>query len=255
MAKITKPNVLLLVAMLAAIAGVFVSFSLLREDVLSTAYTMFDYFPATFSVTPASTWNGAIRLGVFITVMQIVTATIMAQKQYNIWLRVGCFILFFISMPFDSWTDVVYRSDALTGNLPVAISTTFMFYTIGSEVLQSISWIVIFTTWRKAIREGMRLSAQVLEGFRSIRTEWNTIKRQAENIERREIAEAHDSTEKSISSSLHSKLPQAKERTKNPSDMIHQKSNIPSPDPLLKTPPDLMDEPFPYHQMSSFDLK
>lgn len=183
-----KNNGLVLISLIAAIAGVVVSYSLLKEDVLSTAKTLFEYFPSKFGVTPASTWEGAIYLGIFVTVTQIVSATIAFQKKFNVWLRVAAGALLVFSIPFDAWTDIVFRSGNFTGDPIVATVTTIAFYTFGSEVMQSLSWIVVLTTWRIGVREGMWAFAKLVEGMKSIKSEWQTISRAARSKEQKDVS-------------------------------------------------------------------
>jgi hypothetical protein len=183
----TKHNGLTLISLIAAIAGVIVSFSLLKEDVLSTASTLFEYFPANFGVTPAMTWTGAIYLGVFVSVTQIVTASVASRKELSKTIRYTAGLLLMLSIPFDAWTDIVFRSGNFTGNPIVAIVTTVAFYTFGSELMQSLSWIIVLTSWRQGIRELMWFSAKGIEGIRSISTEWRVVIRNAYNSEQKSV--------------------------------------------------------------------
>lgn len=184
-----KSNSLVLILLVAAVVGVYISYTLLQEDVLSTAKTLFEYFPARFGVTPASTWDGAILLGWFVTVTQIVAAGVAFRKGLPIPVRIGAGLLLALSLPFDCWTDVVERSARFTGDIRIAIITTVSFYTFGSETMQSLSWLVIFTTWREGVREAMWVSAKVWSGITSIAPEWQSIRRMADNKEQRDVQE------------------------------------------------------------------
>ena len=231
-------NTFVIVGFIAGVAGVIVSWSLLKEDVFSTAKTLFEYFPLTFGVTPASTWEGAQRLGWFTTILQIVAGTIAFTKGYNQWLRLVSVLLLGVSVPFDNWTDVVYRSGFMQGNPMVAFITTAMFYTVGSELLQSFAWVIIISTWRQAIREIMRAGARVKAGVASISGEWDRIKRIAENTESREIADTYKGTvgggQPQQSQSGQSQSNRSNQSTQNnPRSAVPQ--NNPTPDPRRQT--------------------
>lgn len=174
-----------LVAFFASLAGIYISFGLLKEDVLSTALTVFNYFPLEYGVTPATDMQGAMILGWFTTVLQIVTAGIIFSNGYfpkiTRWIAIVSFAL---ACGFDNWTDIVHRSGYLTGNMKVSIVTTFSFYTVGSEVLQALSWAVMITFWRTAISDVMWGWAVFLAGIRSIKNEMNNFHRSAGNIEK-----------------------------------------------------------------------
>jgi hypothetical protein len=185
-----KHNGVSVIVFLAGIAGMIISATLLKEDVLSTAYTLFNFFPERYGVVPSSTWNGAIYLGVFVSVTQIVAGGVMLKKELPLAVRIVGLVLLVLSVPFDAWTDIVFRSKNLTGDMQVAMVTTIAFYTFGSEIMQTLSWIIIFTTWRQAVREMMWISARGAAGFRSIRTEWPTIVRSASTQEQKKIQDA-----------------------------------------------------------------
>lgn len=226
-------NVFVIVGFVAGIAGVVISWSLLKEDIFSTAKTLFEYFPATFGVTPASTWEGAERLGWFTTILQIVAGTIAFTRGYNPWLRLVSLLLLGISAPFDNWTDVVYRSGFMKGDPTVAFITTVMFYTVGSELLQSFSWVIIISTWRQSVREIMRAFARIKAGVTSISGEWERIKRIADNAEAKEIADTYKHT-------VGGGSPQGSQPGQSQSNKNNQKSvvpqNNPSPDPVRQAP-------------------
>lgn len=177
------------ISFIASIAGLVISFMLLKEDVTSTAHTLFEYFPMKYGVIPSSEWNGSIILGLFTSVLQIVSASVMFSKSFspqNRWLAV---IAFVASCGFDNWTDVVFRSGNLTGDVQVATVTTLAFYTVGSEVLQGFSWLIFFTSWRQGISDFMWGMARLQAGFGSISSEWSNFKRAAARKESKEITD------------------------------------------------------------------
>ena len=166
------PKGIALVAFLASMAGIWISIYLLQEDVLSTAHTLFSYFPSKFGVTPATEWSGAITLGWFTTVLQVVTISIaFSSGHFSNRTRWLAGLTFVLACGFDNWTDIVHRSGYLTGNLWVSIVSTFAFYTAGSEVLQGLAWAVFATFWRRAISDVMWGSAVIGAGLQSISDE------------------------------------------------------------------------------------
>lgn len=173
---------LALISFLFSIAGIVISALLLKEDVTSTAHTIFEYFPSKYGVTPASTWQGAIILGVFTSVLQVVAASV-AFGKFSIPSRGVAAIALVASLAFDNWTDIVFRSGNLTGNMEVAIVTTLAFYTIGSEITQGLSWLVFAGTWRVAISDFMWGWAKFGAGWQSIGSEWKNFQRAARNKE------------------------------------------------------------------------
>lgn len=175
-----------LISFLAAIAGIVVSFLLIREDVTSTAHTLFEYFPMKFGVTPSSTWSGAIILGVFTSILQVVAASVAFNKQFATASRVLAFGAFIFACYFDNWTDVVFRSGNLAGDVGIATVTTLAFYTFGSEITQGLSWLVFANNWRSAISDIMWGWAKVVAGFRSISAEWANFQRAAINKENKD---------------------------------------------------------------------
>lgn len=175
-----------LISFFAAIAGIIVSFLLIREDVTSTAHTLFEYFPSKFGVTPSSTWEGAIILGIFTSILQVVAASVAFNKQFSTASRVIAFVAFVFACYFDNWTDIVFRSGNLMGNVKIATVTTLAFYTFGSEVTQGLSWLVFATNWRSAISDLMWGWAKVQAGFFSISAEWANFKRAAGNKENKD---------------------------------------------------------------------
>lgn len=175
-----------LLSFVAAIAGVVISTLLLKEDVLSTAKTLYEYFPNTYGVIPSSTWQGAVILGLFISVLEIISASVAFSDKFNINTRFLAGATLLVSGFFDNWTDVVFRSGYLAGNLKVATISTFAFYTFGSEITQSLSWIIIFTVWRSAISDLLWGYARFIVGMSSIGSEWKRFRNAAYNKEKPE---------------------------------------------------------------------
>lgn len=175
-----------LVSFLASIAGIVVSFLLLKEDVISTARTLFDYFPQKYGVVPSASWEGALVLGVFISILQIVSTSVAFSEKFSTLIRVGAGAVLLASCGFDNWTDIVFRSGYLTGNTKIAVVTTLAFYTFGSEIAQSLSWLVFISVWRLAISDLMWGYAKFLAGMKSIAGEWENFKRAAKNKEEKE---------------------------------------------------------------------
>lgn len=177
------------IVLFISIAGIAVSASLFKEDVLSTAHTLFYYFPAIFGVIPAITYNGTIYQGIFVSVMQIVGAVVGfnsdIQSRGVRWLAR---IMFAISLPFDAWTDIVHRSNEFSGNIWIATVTTLFFYTFGSEIMQSLCWLLVVRYWRTGIAEILWTVANVWSGLKSIGTEWANFRRGADNFENRNLA-------------------------------------------------------------------
>lgn len=212
----TKHNGLTLISLIAAIVGVIVSFSLLKEDVLSTAKTLFEYFPAKFGVQPAMTWDGAIYLGIFVSVMQVVSASVASRKELAKSILWTARFLFALSMPFDAWTDIVFRSGNFTGNAVVATVTTISFYTFGSELLFSLSCLIVLTSWRQGVRELMWFAALGIEGIKSISTEWRVIVRSAHNSEQKTIQSSDSSVQYPHQKSVSDLVPQSSFRRQTP---------------------------------------
>lgn len=177
---------LALVSLLFAIAGIVISTMTIKEDVTSTAKTIFEYFPSKYGVTPASTWAGAMTLGIFISVFQVVASSVAFSKNFHITNRIVATFALGISLVFDNWTDVVFRSGYLSGNTEIAWITTVAFYTLGSEIMQGLSWLVVFSTWRVAVSDFMWGLAKFNSGLSSIGSEWNSFKRAANNKENSE---------------------------------------------------------------------
>lgn len=168
-----------LASFLASCAGIVISFLLLKEDVISTAHTVFEYFPLKYGVTPSTTWDGAFILGLFITVLQIVSASVAFSERFSVPWRALAGVSLLASGIFDNWTDIVFRSGNLTGDMRVAVITTLAFYTFGSEITQGLSWLVFMSSWRKAISDLMFGWASFTAGVDSIGGEWKRISQEA----------------------------------------------------------------------------
>jgi len=182
------------ISFIFAIAGIVISALLLKEDVTSTAHTIFEYFPSRYGVTPSSTWSGAIILGIFTSVLQVVAASVAFSNKFSGSTRGIAFLVLVSSVVFDNWTDVVFRSGNLTGDMRVAFATTLAFYTLGSEIAQGLSWLVFVGTWRVAFSDIMWGLAKFGAGWSSIGSEWSRFKRAAYNKEyNKEYTEKNDS--------------------------------------------------------------
>lgn len=193
----TKITGLALISFLFSIAGIIISALLLREDVVSTAHTLKDYFPIRYNVTPSSTWEGAIVLGLFISVLQVISANVAFSGRFSNTSRAVAFVGLISAVVFDNWTDVVFRSAYLTGDIKVAYATTIAFYTFGSEVLQGLSWLVFVSTWRTAISDIMLGAAKFGAGVKSISSEWKSFQRAANNMENNRTGDNHSSNKPS----------------------------------------------------------
>jgi len=211
-----------LISFVASIAGIVVSFMLLKEDVISTAHTIFEYFPSQFGVTPSTSWNGSIVLGVFVSVLQIVCASVAFSEKFPNASRVLSGFVLLLSGFFDNWTDVVFRSGNLTGNVKIATITTLAFYTFGSEISQGLSWLVFVNMWRPAISDAMWGWAKFTTGIGSISSEWNSFKRAAINKESKEYGYQTKRQE---------------EGTRRPKNIPYQPQHRPSPMPQREPPP------------------
>lgn len=177
------------ISFLFSIAGIVISTLTIKEDVTSTAHTIFEYFPSQYGVVPSETWEGAIILGIFTTVLQVITANVVFSKRFSVSVWSVAALGLVASLLFDNWTDVVFRSNNLTGNLRIAIVTTVAFYTLGSEIMQSLSWLVLMATWRPAISDFMWGAAKIQAGLSSIGQEWGSFRRAASNKEKERIPE------------------------------------------------------------------
>ena len=184
MDQITKRITVLL--LFASIAGIAISSLLMKEDVLSTANTLTVYFPEKFGVTPAMTESGGIFLGIFISLTQIISAAIAFSSNFKIVPRITAGILFIAAVPFDAWTDIVFRSGYLQGDLRVASITTVAFYTFGSEIMQGLSWAVLMFIWRQAIADIMWSVAYMFKSLSTLPGEWEKFFTAAGNVAARE---------------------------------------------------------------------
>lgn len=164
-----------LISFLSSIAGIVISFLLLKEDVISTAWTVFKYFPDKYGVIPSTTWDGAIILGVFISVLQIVSASVAFGKRFSISWRMLAGVSLVASVYFDNWTDIIFRSGYGVGDKMIATITTLAFYTFGSEITQSLSWLIFVSLWRSAISDIMVGVVRVGNGLGSIGPEWESL--------------------------------------------------------------------------------
>lgn len=174
------------ISFLFAVAGIVISSLLIKEDVNSTAHTIFEYFPATYGVTPSSTWEGAIVLGIFTTVLQVVAASVAFSGSFPASSRGVALVSLIASLIFDNWTDVVFRSGNLSGDMRVAFATTLAFYTLGSEITQGLSWLVLLSSWRSAVSDFMFGYAKFVAGKNSISAEWSRFKAAAARKESKE---------------------------------------------------------------------
>lgn len=172
-----------LLSFLASLAGVVISFLLLKEDVISTAKTVFEYFPSRYGVTPSTSWDGAIILGVFISVLQVISASVAFSTKFSMPWRILAGTSLILSGWFDNWTDIVFRSGNLEGDVRIATITTLAFYTFGSEVTQSLSWLVLLSSWRTAVSDLLWGWAKAEAGLASIGSEWRHFKKAAYNKE------------------------------------------------------------------------
>jgi hypothetical protein len=175
-----------LLSFIAALAGIVISFLLLKEDILSTAKTVFEYFPARYGVIPSATWEGAIVLGLFTSVLQVVSASVMFSDRFSNGVRWLAAASFATSCYFDNWTDIIFRSGNLTGDVTIATITTLAFYTFGSEITQGLSWLVATALWRPAISDLLMAIAKTVAGFKSIGSEWGRFQHAAMNQENKE---------------------------------------------------------------------
>lgn len=122
-------------------------------------------------------------LGVFITVLQIVSASVAFAERFSVPWRVLAGVSLLASGLFDNWTDIVFRSGNLTGDMKVAVITTLAFYTFGSEITQGLSWLVFMSSWRKAISDLMFGWASFIAGLDSIGGEWKRVSQDASKKE------------------------------------------------------------------------
>lgn len=172
--------------MVASIAGIVISASLLKEDVLSTAHTLTVFFPMAFGVTPAMTENGGIYLGIFISIAQIVGVAVFSASHFSKSIRAMAFVVVLLAVPFDAWTDIVYRSGYLSGNLMVATITTMAFYTLGSEIMQALSLALLVSVWRQGFTDTLWGIAYGWNSLGTMRREWLSFASAAKRMAERE---------------------------------------------------------------------
>lgn len=178
-----------LVAILLGLAVGLVSLSLIKEDVISTAGTLFNFFPSKYGVAPAETYDGAVMLGIFTSLAQAIAMGIIPMRDIKRGTRISAIIIFLIFLPFDNWTDIVHRSNYLSGNIWVSSGTTFVFYTFGSEVAAGLGWYAVFKFLRPAISQIMLLIASLIAFFGMIGKEWKNYMQVARKRSSRYISE------------------------------------------------------------------
>ena len=177
------------VVVLFAIATLAVGISLLRDDVLSTAETMYTYFPQEFGVYPAMDFTGAIVLGLFVSVVQMVSLVVATSPAFDKNVRVIAWIVYGILAFLDGWTDVIHRSNKLKGDVGVSVGVTLGFYTLGSEFSSSLAIAVIATFWRKATSDVLFGWAQISAFLSNIAREYSSYRRAANNRESKYLNE------------------------------------------------------------------
>jgi len=171
------------VVVLFSIATMVVGISLLRDDVLSTAETMFRYFPEQFGVYPATDFTGAVVLGLFISVTQIVSLVVATSPNFPKNIRWIAGFIYGTAAAIDGYTDVVHRSGGLKGDVPVSIGVTLGFYTFGSEFSTSLAAAVFGHFWRKATSDIMFGAAQFFAFLGNMAKEFSSYQRAARNRE------------------------------------------------------------------------
>lgn len=182
--KITYFENMNLFIFLGALGASIIGFGLLKDDVLSTAYTMLDYFPKTFGVRPASDFNSAIIIGLFFSFTQVAGLSAALTKEFGMKQRITGFVLFIAFMLGDNWTDVVYRSQYLTGDIWISILVTGTLYTVGSEFSSGIAIALMTHYWRPALSEFLMLFATIQAKIGVLGKEWGSFSRAAKNREK-----------------------------------------------------------------------
>lgn len=175
--------------LIASIVGIVISASLLKEDVMSTAHTLTVYFPVQFGVTPAMTEQGGVFLGIFISIAQVIGAAVWFSKQFSKPIRLMAALIFTLAVPFDAWTDIVFRSGYLQGNLAVATITTVAFYTFGSEIMQTLSLALFVSIWRQGFADMLWGFAYAWNSMGTMKREWGSFFSAAKRVAERESAE------------------------------------------------------------------
>lgn len=171
-----------LIGIAAAISG----FSLLKEDVMSSAYTLLDYFPREFKVKPVSDLTGGIAVGLFFTFTQIAGLFAAMTKEFNIKVRWTGAILFVLFMLIDNWTDIVYRSQYLSGDLVVSVLVTGTIYTVGSEFSSGVAVALVSSFWRSALSEFLMFFAILKNKASSLGRDWKRYDEAARRMEQRQ---------------------------------------------------------------------
>ncbi len=190
-----KENVLDKLPIFAVLVGVSltaVGLFFIKDDVYSSAKTLFEYFPAKFNVYPASKFENALMLGVFLSLIQAVTMAIVPSKNFSWKLRLSSLIMLIISILLDNWTDVVHRSQYLQGNIYVATGITVGFYTLGSEIATGLGLYLIGLYMRPALSQLMLLWAMLGSLIDVIRSEWNNYVKVAKLRSERYVKERND---------------------------------------------------------------
>jgi len=184
-----------LIAFLVGLSVALLGTALIKEDIASTAETLFVYFPIRFGVTPSVTRTGAVFLGVFTSLVQAIAIGVATSKNFTTSTRISAGVLFIIFLPFDNWTDIVHRSGYLSGNIWVAVATTIIFYTFGSEVASGLGWLAVALFFRPALSQLMLIFASVGAFFKVLKTEWRNYTRVAANRANRYVEERRKNLE------------------------------------------------------------
>jgi len=178
-----------LTAFILGLAVALVATYLIKDDVISTAETLFNYLPIKFDVRPTEAWEGALVLGAFTSLVQAIAMGIMPMKDAKTGIRISALVIFIIFLPIDNWSDIVHRSNYLSGNIWVAVGTTFIFYTFGSEIAAGLGWFTAFKFFRPAISQLMLLSASFFAFFGIVKAEWSRYMQVARNKANRYLGE------------------------------------------------------------------
>lgn len=173
----------------ASLAGIVLSTLQIYEDVKSTAGTLLVYFPRQWGVFPVTTEPSSMVLGLFVSIVQIIAIAIAFSNMFSLSRRAGAGFIALVSVPFDAWTDIVYRSGYLTGNLAVSTVTTIAFYTFGSEALSAFSWLLFIATWRQAIADISWTIAFTIENVKTIAPEFKRFMAAAERQASKQLEE------------------------------------------------------------------
>ena len=175
--------------LLSSIGAFIVSILALKEDIYSTAMTLLVYFPLEYNVQPVSDMLGANILAIMISLTQIVTIAIALNDDFPVSQRIVAALLYMFSMLFDGFTDVVFRSEYLTGNIYIAIGVTVGFFTFGAEMLSGFSGMLIGKFWRRGISDIMLHLARIKAFFNNVKKEQESYRRVAQKGEDRYLGE------------------------------------------------------------------